>query len=84
MAKPPPVPAPTNRELRKLDGTDALQPGAALLAKLGSILVHTSEGVSDGGHAFDWFAVQALIMDSEVQAWLDGMQRLALLPVKRS
>lgn len=62
----------------------ALAPSPALLAKLGSIIVHTSEGVSDGGHAFDWIAVDALIRDSEVQAWLDGMQRLALLPVTRS
>jgi len=73
---------PTRRNRHR--NASPLNPTAGLLAKLGSILVHTSEGVSDGGHTFDWIAVDALIRDSEVQAWLDGMQRLALLPVKRS
>ena len=60
-----------------------LAPTKSLLTKLGSILVHAS-AVHDDGTGEQINDVQILIRDSEVQAWLDGMQRLALLPVKWS
>jgi hypothetical protein len=61
-----------------------LAPTKSLLVKLGSIVVHTSAMVADHGDDDDGLTLAIMIRDSEVQAWLDGMQRLALLPVKRS
>lgn len=63
--------------------TDPLKPSAALLAKLGSIIVHVEEGSAAGGHAFDWHTVQTLAGDPEVRAWLDAMGKMAMLPVRR-
>lgn len=61
-----------------------LAPSVGLLAKLGSILVHVDEGAGAGGHALDWVAVQSLLADPEVRAWLAGMDAACLLPLKRS
>lgn len=62
---------------------DVFAPPISLLAKLGSILAHVEEGASEGGHAFDWFAVHSLLADREVQEWLTAMDKAGLLPVKR-
>lgn len=55
----------------------------ATAAKVGSFLVHVEEAMSDKGHNFDAIAARQLLSDPEVQAWLDGLRALALLPVKR-
>lgn len=68
---------------RKAGTIDPLRPSTAVLAKLGSLLVHLDEGNSRNGHAFDWTAAKTLWEDYEVQAWLAAMQKLALVPVKR-
>ena len=52
----------------------ALVPNVALLCKLGSIVVHVDEYLSDSGHP----------LDLEVREWLEQMQELALIPVRRS
>lgn len=62
---------------------DPLHPSGALLAKLGSLIVHFEEGISDKGHAFDAVALRQCLADPEVRGWLDGMGKLAMLPVKR-
>lgn len=62
---------------------DTLRPSPALLAKLGSIIIHSEEATSPGGHSFDVEAVKVLMIDVEVQDWLRGMANLAMLPVKR-
>ena len=59
---------------------DVLKPSVALLAKLGSIIVHVDEGASSKGHVFDWTAARILIGDPEVQEWLTGMGRMAFIP----
>lgn len=64
--------------------SEALNPPASVLCKLGSIAVHAEEMMSDDGHAFDRHAIQSLLDDREVKAWLAEMDRLALLPVKRT
>lgn len=61
-----------------------LSPSAALLCKLGSIIVHADEGTEDGAHFFDLHTVRTLLADPEVKAWLAAMDRMAMLPVKRS
>ncbi len=58
-------------------------PPASLLAKVGSILAHVDEGLSDDGHHFDWAAARALMQNEEVQDWMSGMRKAALLPVRR-
>lgn len=62
---------------------DPLKPSAPLLARLGSIIVHAQELISDNGHAFDKDAFIALLDDSEVHEWMQEMDKLALLPKRR-
>jgi hypothetical protein len=61
-----------------------LSPSLSTLVKLGSIAVHVDELFSSDGHEFDKLAIQNLLNDSEVVEWLAGMQKLAMLPVKRN
>lgn len=70
--------------LRRIqDGIEPLTPGVRLLSKLGSLVVHCEEAASAKGHAFDKMAIDSIVNDREVQDWLDGMRKMALLPVKR-
>ena len=62
---------------------DPLKPGAALLVKLGSVAVHAEEFLSPKGHEFDRVALDQLLADPEVRAWLRAMDGMALLPRKR-
>jgi hypothetical protein len=62
---------------------EALNPSPAVLAKIGSIVVHVDEALSPDGHSFDFTALRALIADPEVQDWLTGMSAMALVPRKR-
>lgn len=83
MKRPPPK--QTRTPGRKVAGiVDTFAPPIALLAKVGSILVHVDEAVGAGGHEFDWVAVRSLLADREVQEWLEGMRAKGLLPVKRT
>lgn len=65
------------------DRPDPFAPSAALLSKLGSIAVHAEELTSPTGHDFDKIALDSLLSDPEVTEWLDGMRKMAMLPVKR-
>lgn len=62
--------------------TDFKAPSLSLLAKLGSVAVHADELLSPNGHAFDRSALQQLLRDPEVMAWIKDMG--PLLPRKRS
>ena len=62
----------------------------SLLVKLGSIAVHAEEFLSgiapppSGSPAsYDLAALRTVLGDREVVAWLEGMGKMALLPVKR-
>ena len=68
---------------RERDMTDPLVPSPALLAKLGSVLIHVEEFLSDDGHAFDRAAIDALAQDSEIKEWLAAMRTMALVPEQR-
>jgi hypothetical protein len=61
-----------------------LQPEASLLCKLGSIVVHSQEKDSITGHVFDAEALRGLYDDSEVVEWLGAMQKIGMVPVKRT
>lgn len=63
--------------------SEALHPPPSLLAKVGSILTHIEEALSDDGHHYDWAAVRALIECEDVREWLDALGEMALVPVKR-
>ena len=60
-----------------------LNPSPALLAKLGSIVVHTDEMLSPTGHVFDRVALDQLMRDPDVLEWLHGMDLLGMIPRKR-
>ena len=62
---------------------DPLKPDAGLLCKLGSIVVHADEMLSKKGHALDRRALESVLGDEDVQAWLAAMDKLALLPKRR-
>ena len=64
--------------------TNPLAPSTALLAKLGSVVIHCEEYLSPHGHAFDLSALTSLIKDNEIRTWLDEMQELALVPKPRT
>ena len=55
-----------------------------LLVKLGSIIVHADEFLSEGGHEFDKVAFEQGLSDPEVMAWIKEMTSQGFLPVKRT
>lgn len=61
-----------------------MKPGASLLLKLGSIVVHTEEFLSPHGHEFDEQAIRQLLADPEVVEWRAAMDAAAMLPKKRN
>jgi len=61
-----------------------LNPTASVLAKLASIAVHAEEMLSADGHQFDRLALQTLLNDPEVLAFLEAGRHLAMIPEKRS
>ena len=61
-----------------------LSPSPALLAKLGSIIVHYEEFLSPTGHGFDQAAFRVLVEDAEVMEWMKAMRKIALIPEERS
>lgn len=62
---------------------DPLSPSAALLVKIGSLVIHLEEAQSSKGHAFDAVAISTLQGDPEVKEWFSAMAKAAMLPVKR-
>lgn len=67
----------------ELKAIDPFKPPIGVLIKLGSIAVHVEEMLSPSGHAFDKIALQSLLEDPEVVAWVAKMDKLAMLPKKR-
>lgn len=58
----------------------------SLLVTLGSIVVHVEEMLDEtnpNSRHFDEMAIRTLLQNTELQTWLEGLQRQALLPVKR-
>ena len=54
---------------------------------LGSLAVHTEEMLDSkdlSTRPFDEAAIRTLLADSELKRWLEKMDRMALLPVKRA
>ena len=62
---------------------DKLTPNMVVLCKLGSMVVHLQEALSNKGSAFDVQTIIPLIQDKEVNDWLKEMDKMALLPKKR-
>jgi hypothetical protein len=62
---------------------NALNPDPTVLIKLGSLAVHVEEFLSDDAHYLDRVAIERLLLDPEVKAWLKEMDKMAFLPVKR-
>ena len=68
-------------ELTAHTSTDPLKPSAALLCKLGSIVIHAEEFLSPTGHHVDLSAMRTLFEDKELRQWIKDMG--PMLPVKR-
>ena len=78
--------------------SDMLRPSVGLLAKLGSAVGHAEELLSSAagprpsisvwpasqGHEFDRYALDSLLSDPEVRAWLAQMRAAAFIPEPRS
>lgn len=60
-----------------------LNPGVALLSKLGSIIAHFVEADGLDGHDFDIAAARTLVQDPEVRHWFGLMDGAALIPKAR-
>ena len=56
----------------------------SLAVKLGSLAIHIEEARSTDGHHYDWAAIDSLLTDPEVRAFLDAPGNAAFFPVKRS
>jgi hypothetical protein len=67
----------------KTDFMDPLKPNPALLCKLVSIAVHADEMLSPTGHHFDKAALQTVLDDADVKAWVRSMVEMGMAPVKR-
>lgn len=63
-----------------------LNPSAALLCKLASVIVHAEEYLSPkgDGHSLDLEAFRSNVADPEVQEWLAQMTAAAMAPKKRN
>lgn len=61
--------------------SDPLKPSLPLLSKIGSIVVHAEEFLSDKGHHYDSTALLMLLADPEVRQWIKDMG--VYLPVMR-
>lgn len=63
--------------------SDPLNPSPALLAKLGSVLIHIEEFMRPGGHDYDGIVLTQLLEDEEVLEWRSQMDALAMIPKLR-
>jgi hypothetical protein len=62
---------------------DPLEPNGTLLVNLGSALIHAEEFLSPNGHPADRIAFLSIMKMPEIQEWIQQMNDLALLPLKR-
>lgn len=60
-----------------------MKPNLTLLVKLGSLIVHIEEMLSETGHHFDISVIKTALADPELKTWIIQMNELALLPLKR-
>lgn len=60
---------------------DPLKPDLPTLVKLGSIAVHVEEMLSAKGHPYDRNALETLLQEPDVRAWIKAMG--VYMPVKR-
>jgi hypothetical protein len=55
----------------------------ALRIKLGSLVVHCEELLSPSAHEFDKHAINTLLQDPDVRAFMEETSKMGILPVKR-
>lgn len=78
-----PVFKPTLTEPTQDRSIDPLRPCPSLLAKLGSIIVHFDEALSQDGDYADVQAAHVLMRDPDVDAWMRAMKDMALITLRR-
>lgn len=57
-------------------------PSQTVQIMLASLFVHAEEAFGPGGHEFDTVAMQGIVQNPEVRAWVDSIDPV-LLPQKR-
>lgn len=62
----------------------ALRYDLGTFAALGSLAVHVDEALSPNGHAFDALAMQSIVAQPNVQAFVGALQGAGLVPEKRT
>lgn len=62
---------------------DPLAPPSTVLIKLGCAIMHADEALSANAHPLDVIAFRTLLEDPAVVEWIQAMNALAFLPVKR-
>lgn len=65
------------------ENDNPLNPSPAVLIALGSAVIHAEEYLSPKGHLADKVAFETALKSPEVQKWIEEMNKLAFLPVKR-
>lgn len=60
-----------------------IQPSKEVLIKLGSLVVHIEEYLSEKSSEYDKITIQALLADQDLQDWVSKLDELALVPKKR-
>lgn len=73
----------TKKRPDKTGMVDTYAPSISLLVKLGSLAVHVDEYFGGKGHSFDEEAMETIIWDREVRAWLAAMDAVGFLPIRR-
>lgn len=63
--------------------SERIEPSVSVAVKLASLAVHAQEMLSSGGHHFDQVAIEGLLSDPEIVAYLALLRGMALLPVVR-
>lgn len=59
-------------------------PGLKVLVKLASIAVHVEEYLSPDGHPFDRVALEQLLKEEDLQAYMGELAKAGFLPVTRA
>jgi hypothetical protein len=71
------------QESTMADKPNPLAPDVQTLVLLGSALIHAEEYMSENGHDVDKIAFDDVMNNPKVKAWVEQMNGLAMLPLKR-
>lgn len=74
---------PEFNQVRSNFMADVKNPSLTVLVLLGSLAVHVEEYLSPDGNPVDRNAIETILLNPELKEYLEAMNKMALLPVKR-